>query len=368
MCVGLELTLLSENEYERLSSGDMTPAMAARYLQEGEFRLRGFDEVLRSLYPQPDLQPRLTAALLAAEPGANPESVSRTVRNWMNGHSRPTKREDVFRIAFALDLSEAQTNRLLGVCTDYGIHYRNGRDVIYAWFLRNGGTYAGARDFFEALPEMPRLDALPEKASSHLTHELQSAFLQVHSTAELRECYIANLGSFGALHMRAYGYFRRYLDRLIHPVPAWTGLEEPDYSMEAIMELYFSMSMPSSRSKCGWSVVQRLIKYNWPNTTALKNIRNRRADVPRKLLLLLYVITENVVDGEYRETDEDYLTPRERLDDHWFALNAILTDCGMPPLDPRNATDWLVLYAVTAYEESMSERMEKVIEHIFADQ
>lgn len=115
-------------------------------------------------------------------------------------------------------------------------------------------------------------------------------------------------------------------------------------------------------------MVQRLIKYNWPNTTALKNIRNRRADVPRKLLLLLYVITENVVDGEYRETDEDYLTPRERLDDHWFALNAILTDCGMPPLDPRNATDWLVLYAVTAYEESMSERMEKVIEHIFADQ
>lgn len=48
MCVGLELTLLSENEYERLSSGDMTPAMAARYLQEGEFRLRGFDEVLRT--------------------------------------------------------------------------------------------------------------------------------------------------------------------------------------------------------------------------------------------------------------------------------------------------------------------------------
>ena len=121
--MGLELTLLSENEYERLSSGDMTPAMAARYLQEGEIRLRGFDEVLRSLYTQPDLQPRLTAALLAAEPGANPESVSRTVRNWMNGHSRPTKREDVFRIAFALDLSEAQTNRLLGVCTDYGIHY-----------------------------------------------------------------------------------------------------------------------------------------------------------------------------------------------------------------------------------------------------
>ena len=50
-----------------------------------------------------------------------------------------------------------------------------------------------------------------------------------------------------------------------------------------------------------------------------------------------------------------------------MALNAILTDCGMPLLDPRNATDWLVLYAVTAGDEGMSERMESVIEHIFKD-
>ena len=81
---------------------------------------------------------------------------------------------------------------------------------------------------------------------------------------------------------------------------------------------------------------------------------------------LLYVITENAVDGEYRETDEDYMSARDRLDDHWWAINAILTDCGMPPLDPRNATDWLVLYAVTAAEESMSERMEQVIELLFS--
>lgn len=343
----------------------MSPAMAARYLQEG-VRLRSFDEVLRDIYPGSDLQARLVSAILEAEPGANQENVSRTVRNWVGGHTKPTKREDVFRIAFALGLSEGQANRLLGVCTDYGFHYRDGKDAVYAWFLRNGKSYNEARDFFDSLPAMPRLDGLPERSCSHLTRDLQNAFLQVHSLQELRECCIANLENFGSLHLRAYEYFRRYLDKLIHPVPAWTGLEEPDYSMEAIMELYFSMNMPLSRSRCGYSVVQRLIKTNWPNTTALKNIRNRKADVPRKLLLLLYVITENVIDGEYRETDEDYLSPRERLDDHWFAINAILSDCGMPPLDPRNATDWLVLYAVTATEESMSERMEKVIEHMFS--
>ena len=39
----------------------------------------------------------------------------------------------------------------------------------------------------------------------------------------------------------------------------------------------------------------------------------------------------------------------------------------MPLLDPRNATDWLVLYAITAEDEPMSERMEQVIDHIYSD-
>ena len=40
----------------------------------------------------------------------------------------------------------------------------------------------------------------------------------------------------------------------------------------------------------------------------------------------------------------------------------------MPPLDPRNATDWLVLYAITADgDHPMSERMEQVIEALYAD-
>ena len=48
-------------------------------------------------------------------------------------------------------------------------------------------------------------------------------------------------------------------------------------------------------------------------------------------------------------------------------MNAILSDCGMPLLDLRNASDWLMMYAVTADEESMSERLEQVIDQIFSD-
>lgn len=360
------LTQLSAQEHARLGSGQMSTALVAQYLRDGGFALRTFPEVLRSLCPGQDLQARLTDAFAADEPEASPATLAKVVRNWLTGKAKPTRREEIFHIAFALGFSEPQADLLLGHCTDYGIHYREGRDVVYAWFLRNGGSYLQARAFFASLPPVPRPDQPPKGAGAQITHEMQSAFLLAHTQEDLRACYLANLKNFGALHTRAYAYFSRYLDRLIHPVPEWTGLAEPDYSMEAVMDLYLRMKMPSSRSRTDMGVIQRLIKSNWPNTTALKNIRNRKADVPRKLLLLFYIITENAADEEYRETDEDYLTPQQRLDDHWYAINAMLTDCGMPPLDPRNAFDWLVLYAVTADEESMSERMEAVIEQLFS--
>lgn len=363
----MELTLQSGQAYDHIRSGQMTPAMAAEYLREGRVRTRSFPEVLRQLYPAPDLQARLTAAFQGDGPAANPESAGRRVRNWLSGQNQPVNREDIFRIAFALGLSEGDAGFLLGLCTDYGIHYREGRDVVYAWFLRTGRSYAEARDFFATLPPVPRPEHVP--VSSHLTRELRNQFQQIQTTEELRACYLASLEQFGALHTRAYFYFQKYLDQLVRPSPGWDGSREPDYSLDAIMEQYFSLHIPFGRSRQGYSVVQKLIKHNWPNTTALKDIRQRRADVPRKLLLLLYVVTENVVDGEYSEMDEDYVSAQDRLEDHWWTLNAILTDCGMPPLDLRNGFDWLVLYAITAEAEGepMSQRMEQVIDELFSD-
>ena len=365
---GIELTTLSRTEYDRLSAQDMTPAMAAQYLRDGRIVLRTFCDTLREFYPQPDLVPRLTAAFQRDAREGNPEAIAKNVRNWAAGRSQPTSREDILHIAFALSLSERQAGYLLGLCTGYAIHYRDGREAVYAWFLRTGRSYGQARAFFETLPPAPRLDSPPAGTGGHLTRDMQNEFLQVRTVDDLRACYLRNLDSFGVFHLRAYTYFSKYLAQLMTPASAVNGVQEPDYSMEAVMEQYLSLKMPSGKKREGYSVVQKLIKRNWPNTTALKNIRLRREDVPRKLLLLLYIITENVVDGEYSELDEDYISPQERLEDHWYCLNAILADCGMPPLDPRNATDWLVLYAITADgDHPMSERMEQVIEALYAD-
>ncbi len=153
---GIELTTLSRTEYDRLSAQDMTPAMAAQYLRDGRIVLRTFCDTLREFYPQPDLVPRLTAAFQRDAREGNPEAIAKNVRNWAAGRSQPTSREDILHIAFALSLSERQAGYLLGLCTGYAIHYRDGREAVYAWFLRTGRSYGQARAFFETLPPAPR--------------------------------------------------------------------------------------------------------------------------------------------------------------------------------------------------------------------
>lgn len=357
------LTYVSEHEYDRIRSGEMTPAIAAQYLQDERVPLRSFRDVLVEMYPHPDLALRLVSAFQGDDAS---RSVNRKVNNWLSGASRPTDREDVFRIAFALDLTEDQAGRLLGICTEYGIHYRDGRDAVYAWCLRRDMGYLEARALFESLPPVPAPEEPPPEAPHDLTHQLKNIFALAQTVEDLREGYTANLSRFGAFHLRAYRYFSKYMRSLIRPASSWEDVPEEQYSLETVMSTYLSLRMPSGKSRSGYSLTQKLIKQGWPNATALKNIMAQRADVPRKLLLLLYIITENVTDGEYSEMDEDYTLLEDRLSDHWWVVNAMLMDCGMPVLDPRNAFDWLVLYSLTASgDESMSERMEQVIDKLY---
>ena len=123
----------------------MTPAMAAAYLQEEKIPLRSFPEVLRGMYPAPDILSRLADYFLLTESGANAQSLGKKLRNWLSGRNLPVNRRDYFRIAFALSLSEQQLDYLLGLFTDYDIQYRSGWEVIFTWFLRHGYGYLGGQ-------------------------------------------------------------------------------------------------------------------------------------------------------------------------------------------------------------------------------
>lgn len=68
----IHLTERAAAEYERISSGAMTPEMASEYLRDGRIQLRTFAESLREVYHFPDIGRRLTDSFLAFEPKARP--------------------------------------------------------------------------------------------------------------------------------------------------------------------------------------------------------------------------------------------------------------------------------------------------------
>ena len=98
-------------------------------------------------------------------------------------------------------------------------------------------------------------------------------------------------------------------------------------------------------------------------------MKSRSEDVTRKTLLLMYLVTGGVWDGEYDELDETYIESREFMEAHCIRMNKMLQECGMKPIDPRNVFDYLVLFCLRPEdEEFMSDRMAALAAEIFQEE
>ena len=361
----MALTAQSQAQFDHILYGDMTPKMVAEYLRSERVVARDFGETMRIMYPHEDLQERLVAFFTSSDESLNRRSVTRKIQNWLNGRNKPSSRDDIYKIAFALQLSEDQLNTLLGIVTGYCIQYRDGKELVLSWFLRNGFGYSEALEFYSSLPEYAPHNSLSPSVGDHVTHDLQAEHSSIHALEELQAFYLSNMDHFGDHHLRAYFYFNRYLNQLIQPT-SYIEEDEPSYTLDTVMNTYLALHMPPGKQRSGMTLVQRLLKNNWPNITTLKNVIAHNEDVPRKLLLLLYVVTENCgfSDDDYGLEGADSL--EDRVSDHWWTINAMLQDCGMARLDLRSAFDWLIMYATTADpDEVMSERLEQVISSLY---
>lgn len=319
-----------------------------------------FGNTIRKLYPHEDIKEKLLSAFCSPDQ-TDRSSIDRKIRNWLNGNNAPQNREDIFICAFALSLSEQDASALLGVCCDSIIHYRNPRELTYAYALRTGYSYEQAVQLFESLPDRAEAATLPPTV---YTTAIRRSFAPAADEAEFIAAYIAHLNVLGEFHNKAYLYFKRYMSVILSPDEG-----EEDYSIERVIETYLRPYENSGRDRKKLDQVQKLVRRAFPNATDLRSMLTRRMDIPRKLLLLLYIVTENSFDDIYSERDEEYVTADERFEEHWWGINLMLNDCGMPTLDPLNPFDRLILYALNTEneDESMLERFDAIVNYLFGD-
>ena len=408
-------TEISKNNLNHIKSRNMTPSELIDFLENGAI-YRSFPDVLRSVYPEEDLAQILREGLAAQseQPLTSKEadSLRHTISNWMNGISVPQSREQLFRICFALSLDESQTSRVLASASETGIHYRDPKELVYAFALRTGLNYPEAVALNQEMESIyqPVVQAAEEERQkkwqkkekiyhekrleahrqhqknakrggwaepylgpieeaeepNFLTQQVAHRFEQVADRDGLRQFFLDASADLGFIHESAYEKFWHLLLLLQEPDDPIAPNQDAEqaaaevYSLERIARTYFRMNVPTGKKTGGYDYLQKAIKKNWPGSTELQKMKSRKIDVSRKALLLLFLITEDFLyseDLQYSDrSDEDEAwflleeedSPRDQLEIALKKANLFLETYGMNQLDPGNPFDCLILYAMAA--------------------
>lgn len=368
--VSRDLSLLSQDEVNNLLYRTVTCEDALRYMTE-ELQIRTFSETLHLFYSGDDLRKKLTDGLYgierALDGSVSRESISRNIRNWLCGQNMPD-RENLFRICFALHLSEQAANKFLSFTSEGGFHLRSPRELCLAFGLRTDKTYSEALGLYKKLRPLSEKPGWEKNIA--FTKTVADSFADVTDDTSFLQFYEENYDSLGVMHNTAYcKCFMPFINTLICPdVPSFFE-KEKKYSVEEVVDQYLRISIPPGKSRANYSLIQGVVRKYWPNTASITRMRNRTEDVSRKILLLLYLVTDghSSADDGLSETGE--LSLGERFETHFWKLNAMLNDCGFSLLDPRGIFDWLVLFCLKADgDELMSERLSDLLSRLYSSE
>lgn len=395
-----KLTKISKHNERFIKGKPKTAGEVVEFMEHGA-QYRSFSYLVSELYEGEDAAGCLRKGFCELT-GEKDEKIRKNVQNWMNGKTQPQNRELLFQICFILGLDEEKGNYLLGVFSENRIHYRNPSELAYAFALRKGESYAYAVNLSEKvnriyeeeralhMDEIRRIDSRRQENAENKENKARTEaerirkrekqeqdmilytgrhkemFDNVNSEEEFLDFIRQNSIYLGIQHETAYEKFMELLNVLQRP-------EDTKYSMKEVVENYFKMSIPQKKRIRGMSVLQKLIKKCWPSETTLDKMKNRRIDVNRKTMILLYMLTEHfdvevVDDEEYFYCDEEY-SPEHLFEIRRSQMNLFLKKYGMNTLDYGNAFDLIVLYALYPSSEEdddfAADRIDKILEILY---
>ncbi len=274
-------------------------------------------------------------------------SESTLKNNWFRGDKRPKKGDDsrrsMFALAFALELSPAETAELFHkVYLDRAFDYRNANEIVYYFCLNNKKSWADAT----------RLILAAEKNGGDSNeHTIYTA--QIKSEIDL----IASeegLLSYISTHRRNLDKnnesAKRNIELLISKAKkiAVEDSELPDHedyykgsNKDSVNFLYEIIVDQSVSGKKGTDTpfknarLPKEIKNRFPSPNAF-NLERATYEELRKLIILLFSYTYwyEIPKRDDVPTIEDYISD----------INVYLTDSGFAPMYYGNPYDWLFLF------------------------
>ena len=170
--------------------------MTVEEFLKGKVSFWKFSKLLMQIYQKEEpLSQRLIRKLTEYNGDEGKERIARKVRNWMHDRNLPQNREELFKICFALELDEKSADMVLGIAAESGIHYRNARELVYAYSLRKGMDYPEAAECakrlgvdmlngFSGRAEVRNLCA--EFPAEALTGHIRSRFDRIKSEKDLQ--------------------------------------------------------------------------------------------------------------------------------------------------------------------------------------
>ena len=97
-------------------------------------------------------------------------------------------------------------------------------------------------------------------------------------------------------------------------------------------------------------------------------MKSREADVTRKVLILLFLATDQGPAAEGEDDLESALSRDEVFEDLYQRLNDMLIQCGFMTLDPRAPFDWLIIYCICVEDMfDVDIRMRAVFKEMFGE-
>lgn len=352
-----KMTVISSLMFERASSGTMSVPQAVKMLRDCT-QFRTLSAKLGAFAKGRNIRELLTQGLAENHPEIKRESLDKKVRNWLSDRQNSIQKSDAFELCFILGLDADESDSLLAMISEEGFHWRDPDEIPYIYALMNGLTFSQAKALDERIrQQIKEKTASGEDDEEAFTAVIREKILNIKDEEELIRFVAEESSRLGRMHNTAYSLFCGMMEKLESPEVYRDDDYFPEnrkYTAGQIVSIYLHREdIPENtdnKKKALYSALQKSVSANWPDESVLSRIKNRKSNITRKTLILLFLATYDADDGrEYDYDDEETeMTRDEIFREFYMSINTMLMSCGFNPLDPRNPFDWMIIFCMGA--------------------